>query len=179
MASTALQRALAGQNVSESGLKAALRQAANKIENANKKAAKVKDQAKAVGGAILETAEIQGATALVSFGSGYFNEHKKITRWGRGLVGAGAVVYGMVEASDGAGGDHALALGNGVLASLNAELTYQAGFEFAQSRAAKKAAGGAPATQGALGAPVREVAVDLTPAPSAGAGRRFVRAAAL
>ena len=179
---TALQRALSGQTVSEGGLKKALLQASTKIENANKKAAKVKGQAKAMGGACVTTVEIQGATALSSLGAGYFSGNQKATRITRGVIGTGALLYGISEAGDG-GGDHALAIGNGVLASVTAEMAYQAGYELKQAREKKEVAPPAGKVDGSLhgsesrGA-IRDIPLEMTDAPSM-QGSRFIRARAL
>lgn len=179
----ALQKAMQGQQLSEGGLKSALSQAIGKIDKVQDKAAKVKEQAKAVGSCVVETVEIQGATAVSSFGAGYFSGHKKATRWTRGLLGTGLIVFGTMEAADGSGGDHSLALGNGVLASLTAEMAFQAGAEFKQHRAdkAKAAALKGEEEVGARQLPERrEIAIDMTPEPpKGGADGRFVRARAL
>ena len=186
-----LEKAMKGDKVSDKQAKTALGQAVKKIANLTKKADKGNLALKETGGAVLSTAETQGSLFLASMAEGYLGPDKiKVgavdVRAPLAFVGVG---YGLYEVmTGGAGGQHALALGNGLLGSWLASVGVQAGKTLAE----KKAGGGGEATpppvtttsqpsvqgellppaQGALpapnlgddfGSPIREV--KLTPEP--------------
>ncbi len=185
-----LEKAMKGEKVSDKQAKTALGQAVKKIANLTKKADGSSLALKETGGAVLSTAETQGSLFLASMAEGYLGPDKiKVgavdVRAPLAFVGVG---YGLYEVmTGGAGGSHALALGNGLLGSWLASVGVQAGKTLAE----KKAGGGAtpalppepqptttfqgellPPIAGALpapdlsrdfGSPIREV--KLTPEP--------------
>ena len=186
-----LEKAMKGDKVSDKQAKTALGQAVKKIANLTKKADKGNLALKETGGAVLSTAETQGSLFLASMAEGYLGPDKiKVgavdVRAPLAFVGVG---YGLYEVmTGGAGGAHALALGNGLLGSWLASVGVQAGKTLAEKKA--EGSGGAtppqvtttpqpsvqgellPPAQGALpapnlgddfGMPIREV--KLTPEP--------------
>ena len=189
-----LEKAIKGEKVSEKQTKTALGQAVKKIANLTKKADGSSLALKETGGAALSTVETQGSLFLASMAEGYLGPDKiKVgavdVRAPLAFVGVG---YGLYEVmTGGAGGAHALALGNGLMGSWLASVGVQAGKTLAE----KKTGGGStaptstppvqptvqgditlpqpqatialpqPAVQGDFDMPVREVT--LTPEPVA------------
>jgi len=187
-----LEKAMKGEKVSDKQAQTALGKAVKKIANLTKKADGSNLALKETGGAVLSTAETQGSLFLASMAEGYLGPDKiKVgavdVRAPLAFVGVG---YGLYEVmTGGAGGTHALALGNGLMGSWLASVGVQAGKTLAEKKA--EGGGGAtpppvttttpqpsvqgellPPTQGALpapgvagdfGMPIREV--KLTPEP--------------
>jgi hypothetical protein len=142
---TALQKAISGDKVTDRQAQGALSQAVGKITNLTKRAQKSKEAMAETGAMVIHTAETQGSLFLASMAEGYFGTDKmKIGSVDlRAPVGLLAQGYGLYEAMSGKGGTagHALALGNGVMGSWLASVAVSAGRTLAEKR------GGQPLTQ--------------------------------
>jgi hypothetical protein len=139
MATTALKQAMNGEKVPESKQKGALFEAVGQLKNMGGKLSKVKEVAENVGDAVLYTAETQGMVFAGSFVEGYFGEEKMDLgpvdlRTAGGLLLSG---YGMYKTMSGKGGEHALALGNGLLATGIGRMGRNAGKALAEKYASK------------------------------------------
>ena len=186
--STPLQAAMTGKQLSEKQAQGALSQAVSKISNLTKKANQSKEAMVATGSKVVHTAETQGSLFLSSMAEGYLGEDKlKVGGVDvRAPVGLAAQGYGLYQTLSGTeGGDHALALGNGIFGSWLASVGREAGRTLAEKRGVTPAAKPAvaqpqpsgpslqgvpqvqvlPAPQVTLSGPVREVL--LTPEPQA------------
>jgi len=133
-----LEKAIKGEKVSDKQTKTALGQAIKKIAGLSKKADNSNLALKETGGAVLSTAETQGSLFLASMAEGYLGPDKiKVgavdVRAPLAFVGVG---YGLYEVmTGGAGGAHALALGNGLMGSWLASVGVQAGKTLSEKKA--------------------------------------------
>ena len=162
-----LESAMKGEPVPEKQVKGALSQAVDKIASLTRRADRTKEAVAETGAKVIHTAETQGSLFLASLAEGFFGK-EKLTVGGvdlRAPLGIAAQGFGLYEAVSGKGGDHALALGNGVVGSWLASVGVAAGRTLAEK---KNQPGAAPATgpvlRGEIGAPLREVL--LTPEPA-------------
>lgn len=147
MANSPLQQAMNGEKVPETKQKGALTEAVGKIKNLGGQLSKVKEVSERVGDTLLYTAETQSMVFAGSFVEGYFGEDRMDLgpvdlRTASGLVISG---YGMYKTMTGKGGEHALALGTGLLATGVARMGRNAGHALAEKYAAKNPAPPAPA----------------------------------
>ncbi len=162
-----LEKAMKGEKVSDKQAQTALGKAVKKIANLTKKADGSNLALKETGGAVLSTAETQGSLFLASMAEGYLGPDKiKVgavdARAPLAFVGVG---YGLYEVmTGGAGGTHALALGNGLMGSWLASVGVQAGKTLAE----KKAEGGGATPPPVTTTPQPSVQGELLP-PSPGA----------
>jgi len=119
-----------GEKVSERQSKGALNQAVGRIANLKKRAAQSKEAMAETGAMVLHTAENQGSLFLASLAEGYLGTDKM--KLGgvdvRAPVAVLAQGYGLFEAMSGRrGGNHALAIGNGIMGSWLASVAVSAG----------------------------------------------------
>ena len=119
MSSTAMQKAMSGEKVPESKTRAVLNEALSQAKNLGNRIARAREVSEELAEAVLQTAETQGTVFAASFAEGYFGEEKMDVgpvdlRLGGGLLVGG---YGLYKSMSGKGGSHALAIGNGLLAS--------------------------------------------------------------
>ncbi len=119
MATTALDKAISGEKVTDKAAKGALSDAVDKIKNLGGRITKAREVSENMADAMIHTGEMQGTVFVASFAEGYFGEEKMDVgpvdlRVGGGLVLGG---YGLYKTMTGKGGSHALALGNGLLAT--------------------------------------------------------------
>jgi hypothetical protein len=117
--STALQKVIAGEKPSDSKKTGLLNEAVDKIKSLGGRIERAKEVTESIAEAMIATAETQGTVFAASFAEGYLGEEKMDLgpvdlRIGGGLVVGG---YGLYQAMNGKGGSHALAIGNGLLAS--------------------------------------------------------------
>ena len=148
---TALQAALNGQKVEGKQAQSALTQAVNKIAGLERKASLSKEAMVATGEQALHTAETQGSLFLSSMAEGFVGP-EKLKVGGvdvRAPVGVLSIGYGLYETvTGGKGGEHALALGNGITGSWLATVGREAGQLLAEKRKGGAAAPApAPAPQ--------------------------------
>lgn len=153
---SALNKAMNGDKVTDRQAKGALSQAVDKISSLTKRAQKSKEAMAETGAMVIHTAETQGSLFLSSMAEGYFGSDKlKIGAVDiRAPVGLLAQGYGLYEAMSGKGAaaGHALALGNGVMGSWLASVAVSAGRTLAE----KRSGGAAPAPDlNVLPAPVQ------------------------
>jgi hypothetical protein len=118
--------------------------AAENLDRLKNRIQKASAQYKAGVSQTVHTAEIQGSLALSAFAAGYLGP-EKMRLWGnhplsdaRLLVGGGATAWGLMQAFDGSvkdmAGNHTLALGTGVLASVVYENAHNMGVDLAVKR---------------------------------------------
>ncbi len=168
---SALQAAMKGDKVPDSKAKGALSQAVDKIAGLTRRADKTKEAVAETGAKVVHTAETQGSLFLASLAEGFFGK-EKLTVGGvdiRAPLGIAAQGFGLYEAVSGKGGDHALALGNGVVGSWLASVGVSAGKTLAEkknqpSNQAPALPAAPPAMRGEIAGPIREVL--LTPEPT-------------
>ena len=147
---TALSKAMNGEKVSDGQAKGALAEAVGKLKNFGGKISRTAKLSEAVADAVIATAETQGAVFAASFAEGYFGEEKMDLgpidmRLGAGLALGG---YGLYKSMTGKGSTHALALGNGLLATGIGRIGRHAGKALAEKKnapATPPAAAAAPA----------------------------------
>jgi hypothetical protein len=154
---TALGKAMNGEKLTDGQSKGALASAVGRLKNMGGKLARATAMGEQVAEAVIATAETQGAVFAASFAEGYFGEEKMDLgpvdmRLGAGLALGG---YGVYKAMSGGGGSHALALGNGLLATGIGRIGRHAGKALAEKKGATPpaqtpapAAAPAPATAG-------------------------------
>ena len=151
---TALSKAMNGEKVSDGQAKGALAEAVGKLKSFGGKISKTAKLSEAVADAVIATAETQGAVFAASFAEGYFGEEKMDLgpidmRLGAGLALGG---YGIYKSMTGKGSTHALALGNGLLATGIGRIGRHAGKALAEKKSAPAtppAAAAAPAAASA------------------------------
>ena len=134
---SALQAALSGQKVEGKAAQSALSQAVSKITGLERKASMSKEAMVATGEQALHTAETQGSLFLSSLLEGFVGPEKmKVGGVDvRAPIGVLSIGYGLYEtATTGKGGEHALALGNGVTGSWLATVGRDAGQLLAEKR---------------------------------------------
>jgi hypothetical protein len=147
---TALSKAMNGEKVSDGQAKGALAEAVGKLKSFGGKISKTAKLSEAVADAVIATAETQGAVFAASFAEGYFGEEKMDLgpidmRLGAGLALGG---YGIYKSMTGKGSTHALALGNGLMATGIGRIGRHAGKALAEKKnapATPPAAAAAPA----------------------------------
>jgi hypothetical protein len=163
MANNALKQAMNGEKIPEARQKGALAEAVDKIKNMGGQLSKVKEVAENVGDAVLYTAETQGMVFTGSFLEGYFGEEKMDLgpvdmRTAGGVLLSG---YGFYKLMSGKGGEHPLALGNGLLATGVGRMGRNAGKALAEQYASKGSA--APANTPANNPPPASNPPPVTP----------------
>lgn len=129
MPPTALSKALQGEKVPDKAQKGALAEAVDKIKNLGGRISRAKEMSETVADAVIHTAETQGTVFAASFAEGYLGEDKMDVgpvdlRLAGGILLGG---YGLYSSMSGKGGEHALALGNGLLATGIARVGRNAG----------------------------------------------------
>ena len=147
---TALSKAMNGEKVSDGQAKGALAEAVGKLKNFGGRISRTAKLSEAIADAVIATAETQGTVFAASFAEGYFGEEKMDLgpidmRLGAGLALGG---YGLYKSMTGKGSTHALALGNGLLATGIGRIGRHAGKALAEKKnapAAPPAAAAAPA----------------------------------
>ncbi|MDP2313870.1 MAG: hypothetical protein Q8P41_13265 [Pseudomonadota bacterium] len=149
--STALSKAVAGEKVPDSKKTGVLSEALDKLKSMGGRITKAKEMSETLADAVIATAETQGTVFAASFAEGYFGEEKMDVgpvdlRLGGGLVVGG---YGLYKTMTGKGGSHALAIGNGLLATGIGRIGRSAGKALAE----KKGAASSPPAQVPAGAP--------------------------
>ena len=116
---SALEKAMSGEKVSEGQVKGALSEAVDKLKNLGGRISKAKEVSENLAEAVIATAETQGTVFAASFVEGYYGEEKMDIgpvdmRLAGGIVTGG---YGLYQTMTGKGGAHALAVGNGLMAT--------------------------------------------------------------
>jgi hypothetical protein len=169
---TALQKALDGQKISDTQAKGALAQAVDKITNLKNRADKTKEAVGDAAEAVVNTLELQGSVFLASMAEGYFGKDK-LKPGGvvdvRAPLALGLVGWGVYDAMSGKTGSasHLISLGNGIGASFLASAGHSAGQAMANKMTptpdASQPVPTPPANPQIHGDDVREIA--LTPAP--------------
>jgi hypothetical protein len=139
---TDLEKAVSGEKVPDRKKTGVLNAALGKLKSAGGRLAKMKELGEHVADAVIATAETQGTVFAASFAEGYFGEEKMDLgpvdmRLGGGLAVGG---YGLYQAMSRKGGQHALAIGNGLIATGVGRIGRHAGKALAE----KKAAGNPP-----------------------------------
>ena len=200
---SALEKAMSGEKVSEGQVKGALSEAVDKLKNLGGRISKAKEVSENLAEAVIATAETQGTVFAASFVEGYYGEEKMDLgpvdmRLAGGIVTGG---YGLYQTMTGKGGAHALAVGNGLMATGIGRVGRNAGKALAEKNAADKKKPDAeqkpepaaekkpdpaaiPASEGDFGELIRDVF--LSPSAEGGGKRkperhrpsRFVRAEA-
>ncbi len=158
--STALNKAVAGDKVPDSKKNGVLAEALDKVKSMGGRFSKMKEVSETLADAVIATAETQGTVFAASFAEGYFGEEKMDVgpvdmRLGGGLLLGG---YGLYKTMSGKGGAHALALGNGLLATGIGRIGRHAGKALAEKKStpatpAPAAAAPAPAVPATAGHP--------------------------
>ena len=138
MSQNALAKVMNGEKIPDSQAKGALAAAASKLKSMGGRVGRMKELGEQVAEAVIATAETQGTVFAASFAEGYFGEEKMDLgpvdmRLGGGLVLGG---YGVYQAMNGKGGSHALAIGNGLLATGIGRIGRHAGKALAEKKAA-------------------------------------------
>ncbi len=138
MSQNALAKVMNGEKIPDSQAKGALAAAASKLKSMGGRFGRMKELGEQVAEAVIATAETQGTVFAASFAEGYFGEEKMDLgpvdmRLGGGLVLGG---YGVYQAMNGKGGSHALAIGNGLLATGIGRIGRHAGKALAEKKAA-------------------------------------------
>lgn len=157
--SDTLQAAIEGKKIPDSKKNSVLAEALGKVKSMGGRFSKMKEVAEELGDAVIATAETQGVVFAASFAEGYLGEEKMDigpvdVRAAGGLLLGG---YGLYKTMSGKGGAHALALGNGLLATGIGRIGRHAGRALAEKKAAPPTP---PAVPAAAPSPV------ATPAPA-------------
>ena len=149
---TALEKAMGGAPLSEKQAQSALAQAVEKLGKEGGKLSKLKENMGNLGEALIHTGETQGTVFIASFAEGYLGEEKMDIgpvdlRLAGGVVSAG---YGIYNVLTGKGGEHALAVGNGLISTALARVGRNAGKALAEKKDKKeeKKADGAAGSSG-------------------------------
>ncbi|MDP2309930.1 MAG: hypothetical protein Q8P18_28185 [Pseudomonadota bacterium] len=158
--STALSKAVAGEKVPDSKKTGVLNEALDKVKSLGGRLSRAKEMSESIADAVIATAETQGTVFAASFAEGYLGEEKMDLgpvdlRLGGGLIVGG---YGLYQSMSGKGGSHALAIGNGLLATGIGRIGRHAGKALADKK-------NAPATPPAQ-APAPAPAAAPAPAPA-------------
>ena len=146
--SSDLNKAITTGKVADSKKNGVLAEALDKVKSMGGRFKSMKEVSETLADAVIATAETQGTVFAASFAEGYFGEAKMDIgpvdiRLGGGLLLGG---YGLYKTMSGKGGAHALALGNGLLATGIGRIGRHAGLALAEKK-------GAPATPPAAAAP--------------------------
>ena len=139
---TALEKAIGGSPLSEKQTQSALAQAVEKLGKEGGKLSKLKENMGNVGDALIHTGEMQGTVFIASFAEGYLGEDKMDVgpvdlRLAGGIASAG---YGFYNVMSGKGGEHALAVGNGLISTALSRVGRNAGKALAEKREKDKGA---------------------------------------
>ena len=150
---TALEKAMGGAPLSEKQAQSALAQAVEKLGKEGGKLSKLKENMGNLGEALIHTGETQGTVFIASFAEGYLGEEKMDIgpvdlRLAGGIASAG---YGIYNVMAGKGGEHALAVGNGLISTALGRVGRNAGKALAEKRAKDK--GDKKADEGGKAAP--------------------------
>ena len=150
----ALEKAINGEPLSERQTKGALSEALGKLGKEGGKLSKLKDNMGNLGDALIYSGETQGTVFIASFAEGYLGEEKMDVgpvdlRLAGGIVTAG---YGFYNVMTGKGGEHALAVGNGLLATGISRVGRNAGKALAEKKDKGNKKDDKPAGAGAAGA---------------------------
>ena len=137
---SALEKAMSGEKVSEGQVKGALSEAVDKLKNLGGRISKAKEVSENLADAVIATAELQGTVFAASFVEGYYGEEKMDIgpvdmRLAGGIVTGG---YGLYQTMTGKGGEHALAVGNGLMATGIGRVGRNAGKALAEKSEAEK-----------------------------------------
>lgn len=149
--STALASAVQGNKIPDSKKNGVLNEALDKVKSMGGRFTRMKEMSEQLADAVIATAETQGVVFAASFAEGYLGEEKMDVgpvdvRTAGGLLLGG---YGLYKTMSGKGGAHALALGNGLLATGIGRIGRHAG----KALADKKAAPATPAADPGQAAP--------------------------
>ena len=158
---TALAKAMGGQELSEKQTKGALAEAVEKLTKEGGKLSKLKENMGNLGDAMIHAGETQGTVFVASFAEGYLGEEKMDIgpvdlRLAGGVASAG---YGFYNVMTGKGGEHALAVGNGLISTAIGRVGRNAGKALAEKREkgkGEKKADAAPAADSAKPAPATD-----------------------
>lgn len=194
---SALAKAMDGKELSDRQTKGALSEALDKLTKGEGKLTRLKENMGNLGDALIHAGETQGTVFVASFAEGYLGEEKMDIgpvdlRLAGGVMSAG---YGIYNVMTGKGGEHALAVGNGLISTALGRVGRNAGKALAEKKdkkadspagdakggsasdASKSKAlpeGGEDKLQGDFGDLVRDIF--LTPDGDAAEGRRGSRA---
>ena len=192
---SALEKAMSGEKVTEGQVKGALSEAVDKLKNLGGRISKAKEVSENLAEKVIATAELQGTVFAASFVEGYYGEEKMDIgpvdmRLAGGIVTGG---YGLYQTMTGKGGEHALAVGNGLMATGIGRVGRNAGRALAEKSEAEKKkpdaetkpdaekkpeaaaekkpeAAALPASEGDFGELIRDVF--LSPSAEGGGGKR-------
>ena len=167
---TALEKAMGGAPLSEKQAQSALAQAVEKLGKEGGKLSKLKENMGNLGEALIHTGETQGTVFIASFAEGYLGEEKMDIgpvdlRLAGGIASAG---YGIYNVMAGKGGEHALAVGNGLISTALGRVGRNAGKALAEKRAKDK--GDKKADEGGKAAPQESKPAENKALPDGGAG---------
>ena len=174
---SALAKAMDGKELSDKQTKGALSEALEKLGKEGGKLSKLKDNMGNVGDSLIHTGEMQGTVFIASFAEGYLGEEKMDVgpvdlRLAGGVVSAG---YGIYNVLTGKGGEHALAVGNGLISTALSRVGRNAGKALAEKKDKKeeKKADGANGAGGQpqKGADSKDGASKSLPGSGGGAGQ--------
>ena len=143
---SALAKAMDGKELSDKQTKGALSEALEKLGKEGGKLSKLKDNMGNVSDSLIHTGEMQGTVFIASFAEGYLGEEKMDVgpvdlRLAGGVVSAG---YGIYNVLTGKGGEHALAVGNGLISTALSRVGRNAGKALAEKRDKKEEAQSSP-----------------------------------
>lgn len=145
--SDTLQAAIEGKKIPDSKKNSVLAEALGKVKSMGGRFSKMKEVSEELADAVIATAETQGVVFAASFAEGYLGEEKMDigpvdVRTAGGLLLGG---YGLYKTMSGKGGAHALALGNGLLATGIGRIGRHAGKALAEKKSAPATPPAAPA----------------------------------
>ncbi len=171
--STALSSAVQGNKIPDSKKNGVLNEALDKVKSLGGRFSKMKLLSEELADAVIASAETQGVVFAASFAEGYLGEEKMDVgpvdvRTAGGLLLGG---YGLYKTMSGKGGAHALALGNGLLATGIGRIGRHAG----KALADKKNTPAAPAAPDAAAAPAPAPAQPAIKGDDIGEIARMVR----
>ncbi|MBK7759535.1 MAG: hypothetical protein IPI35_24690 [Deltaproteobacteria bacterium] len=174
---TALAKAMDGKELSDKQTKGALSEALDKLGREGGKLSKLKENMGNLGDALIYAGETQGTVFVASFAEGYLGEEKMDIgpvdlRLAGGIASAG---YGIYNVMSGKGGEHALAVGNGLISTALGRVGRNAGKALAEKKEKKREEGrgaGGRAQGGSGGTPRLPDQGPGAPRPEAGRLRR-------
>ncbi|MBK6580186.1 MAG: hypothetical protein IPG17_29260 [Sandaracinaceae bacterium] len=131
-----LAKALNGQELSDKQTKSAFKEAMDKLGREGGKLSKLKENMGNLGDALICAGETQGTVFVASFAEGYLGEEKMDIgpvdlRLAGGIASAG---YGIYSVMTGKGGEHALAVGNGLISTALSRVGRNAGKALAEKK---------------------------------------------
>ncbi len=171
--SDTLQAAIEGKKIPDSKKAGVLAEALGRVKSMGGRFTKMKEVSEELADAVIATAETQGVVFAASFAEGYLGEEKMDigpvdVRTAGGLLLGG---YGLYKTMSGKGGAHALALGNGLLATGIGRIGRHAGKALAE----KKNTPAAPPAPDAAAAPAPAAAPAQVKGDDIGEIARMVR----